>query len=83
MINYLGADTKTLDFVVDKNVHKQGRFMPGMHIPILPPEELLKRMPDYCVILPWNVKDEIMSQQAEYRRKGGRFIVPVPTPVIV
>jgi len=83
MINYLGADTETLDFVVDKNVHKQGRFMPGMHIPILAPEELIKRQPDYCVILPWNVKDEIMSQQAEYRKKGGRFIVPVPTPVIV
>jgi SAM-dependent methyltransferase len=83
MLNYLGADTKQIDFVVDKNIHKQGRYMPGVHIPILAPEELVKRQPDYCLILPWNFKDEIMQQQAEYRRKGGRFIVPVPTPVIV
>jgi hypothetical protein len=83
MLNYLGADTKQIDFVVDRNVHKQGRYMPGVHIPILAPDELLKRQPDYCVILPWNFKDEIQQQQAEYRRKGGRFIVPVPTPVIV
>jgi SAM-dependent methyltransferase len=83
MVNYLGADTKQIDFVVDKNIHKQGRYMPGVHIPILAPEELVKRQPDYCLILPWNFKDEIMQQQAEYRRKGGRFIVPVPTPVIV
>lgn len=83
MLNYLGADTRQIDFVVDKNIHKQGRHMPGVHIPILAPEELVKRQPDYCLILPWNFKDEIMQQQAEYRRKGGRFIVPVPTPVIV
>jgi len=83
MINYLGADTGVLDFCVDRNVHKQGRFMPGMHIPILPVEELLKRQPDYCVILPWNFKDEILKQQDAYRKAGGRFIIPVPTPVIV
>lgn len=83
MLNYLGADTTQIDFVVDRNIHKQGRYMPGVHIPILAPEELLRRRPDYCLILPWNFKDEIMQQQAEYRRKGGRFIVPVPTPVIV
>lgn len=83
MLNYLGADTRQIDFVVDKNIHKQGRHMPGVHIPIFAPEELVKRQPDYCLILPWNFKDEIMQQQAEYRRKGGRFIVPVPTPVIV
>jgi SAM-dependent methyltransferase len=83
MINYLGADTGVLDFCVDRNVHKQGRYMPGMHIPILPVEELLKRQPDYCVILPWNFKDEILKQQDAYRKAGGRFIIPVPTPVIV
>jgi SAM-dependent methyltransferase len=82
MINYLGADTSVLDYCVDRNVHKQGRFMPGMHIPILPVEELVRRQPEYCVILPWNFKDEILRQQDAYRKAGGRFIVPVPTPVI-
>jgi hypothetical protein len=83
MVNYLGADRTTIDFCVDRNVHKQGLLMPGVHIPILPPEELVKRKPDYCLILPWNFKDEIMQQQSEYRQRGGRFIVPIPHPVIV
>ncbi len=83
MLNYLGADASQIEFVVDRNVHKQGRFMPGVHVPILAPEELLTRKPDYCVLLPWNFKDEILRQQDEYRRAGGRFIIPIPHPVIV
>ncbi len=83
MLNFLGADHAMIDFVVDRNVHKQGRFMPGVHVPILAPEELLRRRPDYCVILPWNFKDEIVRQQAGYREAGGRFIVPIPSPVIL
>lgn len=83
LLNYLGAGADVIDFCVDRNVHKQGRFMPGVHVPILPPEELLSRRPDYCVILPWNLKDEVVAQQDAYRRAGGRFIVPVPRPEIL
>lgn len=83
MLNFLGADHTMIDFVVDRNVHKQGRFMPGVHVPILAPEELLKRKPDYCLILPWNFKDEIVRQQDAYHKAGGRFIVPIPSPVIL
>ena len=57
--------------------------MPGVHIPIHEPERILKDMPDYVVILPWNFKDEILSQQALYREKGGKFIVPVPWPEVI
>lgn len=83
MLNFLGADHTQIDFCVDKNPFKQNKFMPGVHVPILHQDELLKRKPDYCIILPWNFKEEIMQQQAEYRKQGGRFIVPIPSPVIV
>lgn len=82
LVNYIGAGTDTIEFVVDRNTHKQGRFMPGKHIPILEPAELLRRRPDYVLILPWNFKDEILQQQAEFRRLGGKFIIPIPTPTI-
>jgi SAM-dependent methyltransferase len=83
MLNYVGIGPETLDFVVDRNVHKQGRYIPGVRLPIDAPERVLAEQPDYVLILPWNFKDEIMTQQAEYRRRGGRFIVPVPRPAIV
>jgi SAM-dependent methyltransferase len=83
MLNYVGVGPETLDFVVDRNVHKQGRYVPGVRLPIAAPERILEEQPDYVLILPWNFKDEIMSQQAEYRRRGGRFIVPVPRPAIL
>jgi SAM-dependent methyltransferase len=83
LLNYVGIGRETLEFVVDRNVHKQGRWVPGVRLPIEPPERILETQPDYVLILPWNVKDEIMAQQAEYRRRGGRFIVPIPEPVIV
>jgi len=83
MLNYVGLDSSLLDFVVDRNVHKQGRYMPGVDLEILPPETLLQRMPDYVLILPWNFRREIIEQQQEYLGKGGKFIVPVPQPEVV
>jgi SAM-dependent methyltransferase len=80
LLNYAGVGRETLDFVVDRSTHKQGRFMPGVHLSIRPPEALLEIQPDAVVLLTWNFKDEIQAQQAEYRRRGGRFLVPVPTP---
>ncbi len=83
MLNYAGIGQETLDFVVDRNTHKQGRYIPGVRLPIASPERVLAEQPDYVLILPWNFKEEIMAQQAEYRRRGGRFIVPVPRPTII
>ena len=83
LLNFAGLGTEVLEFVADRNVHKQGRFIPGVRLPIVPPGRILEEQPDYLLILPWNFKEEIMGQQAEYRQRGGRFIVPVPEPVIV
>jgi SAM-dependent methyltransferase len=83
MLNYAGLGPDVLDFVVDRNVHKQGRYIPGVRLRIEAPERVLERQPDYLLILPWNFKDEIMAQQDEYRRRGGRFIIPVPRPSIL
>ena len=83
MLNFIGAGTDVIDYVVDRNVHKQGLHMPGTHQPIPDPARILQEMPDYVVILPWNFKDEIMSQQQEYRDKGGQFIIPIPKPHVV
>lgn len=83
LVNYAGIDTDLVDFVVDRNVHKQGLLMPGVHIPVVGPEALVERKPDYTLLLAWNFKDEIMAQQDEYRRAGGQFIVPVPEPAVV
>ena len=83
LLNFAGVGGEVLEFVADRNVHKQGRYVPGVRLPIVAPERILEEQPDYLLILPWNFKEEIMEQQAEYRRRGGRFIVPVPEPVVV
>lgn len=83
MLNYCGLDTTQIDFVVDRNAHKQGKYMPGAHLAILPPEALVEKQPDYVLMLAWNFADEIIAQQQDYLAAGGRFIVPVPEPRIV
>ncbi|MDQ4145910.1 MAG: class I SAM-dependent methyltransferase, partial [Actinomycetota bacterium] len=83
LLNSSGIGSELIDFVVDRNVHKQGLFMPGVHIPIHDPLGLVTEKPDYTLILSWNFKDEIIRQQEDYVRAGGRFIVPVPYPSII
>lgn len=78
LLNYTGIGRDFIDFVVDRNVHKQGLYMPGRRIPIFRPEKLLEERPDYVLILAWNFAREIISQQDEYRAAGGKFIVPIP-----
>ncbi len=83
LLNYCGLDTTQIDFVVDRNVNKQGKFMPGAKLPILEPEALVERQPDFTLMLAWNFAEEIIAQQEQYLAQGGRFIVPVPEPRIV
>ncbi|HKH16255.1 MAG TPA: class I SAM-dependent methyltransferase [Solirubrobacteraceae bacterium] len=83
LLNYTGVDTELLDYVVDRNVHKHGLHTPGVHLPVFGPEKLVDEMPDYVLLVAWNYKDEVLRQQAEYVRRGGRFIVPIPTPEIL
>ena len=83
LLNYFGINSTDIEFVVDRSEVKQGRFTPGTHIPIRSPEALLEDRPDYVLLLTWNFSEEVIRQQQEYRRQGGKFIIPIPTPRIV
>ena len=83
LLNYCGVGPETLEFVADRSPHKQGRYMPGVHVPVQPPEKILETMPDYVLLLVWNIATEVLEQESEYRRRGGKFIIPVPEVRIV
>jgi 2-polyprenyl-3-methyl-5-hydroxy-6-metoxy-1,4-benzoquinol methylase len=83
LLNYCGIRTDLLDYTVDKNPYKQGKYTPGTHIPIVSPERIRETKPDYIFILPWNLKDEIVAQMSFVREWGCQFIVPIPEPQIL
>lgn len=78
LLNYCGIRTDFVDFTVDRNPYKQGKFLPGTHIPIYHPDKIAQVQPDYVLILPWNFKEEIMAQMSFIRSWGGKFVVPIP-----
>jgi hypothetical protein len=83
LLNYCGIRTDFIEFTVDRNPYKQGKFLPGTHIPILHPSQLEAARPDYIFILPWNFKDEILAQLAHAREWGAKFIVPIPEATVL
>jgi SAM-dependent methyltransferase len=83
LLNYIGEAAGTLEFIADRSTYKQGRLSPGLHIPIVPAEELAARAPDYAVLLVWNFAEEVMAQQQDFRAKGGRFVIPLPKLKVV
>jgi SAM-dependent methyltransferase len=83
LLNYCGIRTDFLDYAVDLSPHKQNLYLPGTHIPVHSPEKLRETRPDYVLILPWNIRDEILHQHAYVRDWGGRFVVPIPTVEVI
>jgi hypothetical protein len=78
LLNYCGIRTDFIDYTVDRNPYKHGKFLPGTHIPIYPPDKIKETQPDYVLILPWNLREEIMAQLSYIRDWGGQFLVPIP-----
>ena len=83
LLNYCGIRTDLLEYTVDRSPHKQGLFLPGTHIPIYHPDKIRETKPDYVLILPWNLKDEIMEQMAYIRGWGGKFVISIPKVKII
>ena len=83
LLNYCGIDREILDYVTEKSQLKIGRYTPGGHIPVYSDERLIQDQPDYALLLAWNFADEIIKNLDEYRKKGGRFIIPIPNPKIL
>ena len=83
LVNYLDLGENFFEFVADANPYKHGKYMPGQHIPIRHPDQLMADQPDYVLLLVWNFAGEVMRQQATYRERGGSFIIPVPEPCVV
>jgi hypothetical protein len=83
LLNYCGIGTDFLEFTVDRNPYKHGRFTPGMHVPIQPVDALDAAKPDYVLILPWNLKDEIVQQMRHVGDWGGKFVVPIPEMTVI
>ena len=82
LLNYCGIRTDFLDYVVDRSPYKQGKFLPGTHIPIHHPDRIKETKPDYVLILPWNLKTEVIEQNSYVREWGGQFVVPIPEATI-
>jgi len=83
LLNYCGLGRDVFDYVVDRSTFKQGRYTPGSHLKICAPEKLVEDLPDYVLLLTWNFANEILEQQSEYRRRGGKFIVPIPSVQVI
>ena len=83
LLNFFGLGREALDFVADRSTYKQGRLTPGTHIPIVAPDRMLEKRPDYTLLLTWNFAEEIMAQQKTYRDRGGKFIIPIPRVKVV
>jgi len=83
LLNYCGIGRDFIAFTVDRNVHKQGLLLPGTRIPVFAPDEIAKRRPDYVLILPWNLREEIVAQLNQIPDWAGHFIIPVPEPIIL
>jgi SAM-dependent methyltransferase len=82
LLNYCGIRSDFIDYVVDRNPHKQGLFLPGTHLPVLHPDRVAETEPDYLLILPWNIRDEIVEQMAHVREFGCRFVTPIPSVTV-
>jgi 2-polyprenyl-3-methyl-5-hydroxy-6-metoxy-1,4-benzoquinol methylase len=83
LLNYCGVRSDFIGYTVDRSPHKQGKFLPGSHIPIFHPDRIRDTRPDYLLILPWNIKEEVMSQMAYVRQWGAKFVIPIPEPKVL
>ena len=79
LLNYFGIGSDVLEYVVDRSTVKQGRYTPGTRLKIHDPSRLTEDQPDYCLLLTWNFAEEVLAQQEQYRQRGGKFIIPIPS----